>query len=168
MRVQDTPVSAARTRWCGQCEQFSGYTLARELGAPGGAGREFPAGTGIKMEPGSLVVIQVHYNTTSATPVTDNSSMSFRTEPTVDRPALIVPYANPAWIMGAIPMAIPAGDSSVTHGMSYDVISANILSYFGEEEINGSEGLEIHNVGLHMHELGTRGIFVYRAGRWES
>ena len=60
--------------------------------------------------------------------------------------------------MGAIPMAIPAGDSSVTHGMSYDVISANILSYFGEEEINGSEGLEIHNVGLHLHELGTRGI----------
>lgn len=138
----------------------SSFRGVRWLGswAPGGAGREFPAGTGIKMQPGSLVVIQVHYNTTTAESTKDNSSMSFRTESTVERPALIVPYANPAWILGAIPMTIPAGESSVTHGMSYDVISANILSYFGETDIDGSNGLEIHNVGLHMHELGRRGI----------
>ena len=53
-------------------------------------------------------------------------------------------------------MSIPAGDPSVTHGMSYDIIAGNLLAYFGEENIDASDGLEIHNVGLHMHQLGTQ------------
>ena len=119
------------------------------------------------MEPGSLVVIQVHYNTTSATPVTEQQQYVLQNRAHSGPTALIVPYANPAWIMGAIPMAIPAGDSSVTHGMSYDVISANILSYFGEE-IQRFRGTGNPQCGPAHARTRYARHFVYRAGRWES
>jgi hypothetical protein len=139
----------------GNGSDISGFTRTRWLAswAPGGIGTEFPAGTGIKMEPGSLVVIQVHYNTTTAEPVIDDSSMSFQTTDEVDRPALIMPYTNPLWVMGAQPMTIPAGEASVTHSTSFDIISADVFSNFGSD-MDSSRGIEIHNVGLHMHELG--------------
>jgi hypothetical protein len=69
--------------------------------APGGMGREFPAGTGIKIEPGSLVVIQVHYNSIDDEPVSDDSSMSFQTSETVEREAVVIPYTNPLWVLGS-------------------------------------------------------------------
>src|SRR5690606_26457148 len=31
--------------------------------APGGVGQDFPAGTGLRVEPGSKIVVQMHYNT---------------------------------------------------------------------------------------------------------
>jgi len=117
-------------------------------------GRAFPEGTGIKIEPGSLVIIQVHYNSITAEPALDDTSMSFRTAATVERPALITPFTNPLWVMGTQPMTIPAGESSVSHGISYDIVSFDIFSRFGEDDMDSSMGIEVHNVGLHMHELG--------------
>ena len=137
---------------------LSGFAATRWLGswAPGGGGRGFPEGTGIKMEPGSLVVIQVHYNTITAEPVPDDSSMSFRTSDTVDRQAIILPFTNPLWVMGSLPMSIPAGESSVTHKAAFDLVAADVLSRYGSSDLDGSMGIEVHNVGLHMHELGKQ------------
>ena len=51
-------------------------------------------------------------------------------------------------------MTIPAGEESVSHALSYDIVGANICSAFGEDTMDSSMGIEVHNVGLHMHELG--------------
>jgi len=122
--------------------------------APGGSGRAFPEGTGIKVEAGSLIIVQIHYNSTTTNPLADQSSMSFRVAESVESPALILPYANPGWILGYQPMSIPAGESSVKHGMSWDIVANGLLDYMGDNSIDDANGLLIHNAGLHMHQLG--------------
>jgi hypothetical protein len=131
-------------------------TGTRWLGswAPGGAGRSFPAGTGIKIEPGSLVIVQMHYNTTEVSPAADQTSIAFKVADTVDKPALILPYTNPGWVLGYSPMTLPAGEASVKYAMSWDIIENDFLSYFGDNSIDDDNGLMIHMSGLHMHQLG--------------
>jgi hypothetical protein len=139
---------------------IAGFSQTKWLAswAPGGNGTGFPEGTGIRMEPGMLVAIQVHYNSTTADPVADNTSMSFRTQTAVERPALVLPFTNPLWVMGTQPMTIPAGESSVSHEAGFDIVAADVFSRFGEGELDSSRGIEVHNVGLHMHELGRRAV----------
>jgi hypothetical protein len=124
---------------------------ARLLGAwaPGSAGGDFAAGTGIKVEPGSKVVLQVHYSTLNAIGQ-DRTRVQFKLEDSVDKQAAIVPFANPFWIMpGGMP--IPAGSSSVRHSFDFDLTQA--LSEVTQKVIpNGS--FVVYGTALHMHLLG--------------
>jgi hypothetical protein len=117
--------------------------------APGTLGSDFPAGTGIRVEPGSAVIVQVHYNVLEASPQPDQSSIQLRLDDAVTKEARVQPWANPSWI-GSDAMMIPAGQADVTHAFEFDASLA-------PEAAGGPGGpFTIYSAGLHMHQLGTR------------
>jgi hypothetical protein len=112
--------------------------------APGTLGSDFPPGTGLLVEPGSAVVMQVHYNVLTAGAEPDLTSVQMRIDDTVERVAEVMPWANPAWLEGGMP--IPAGDEDVEHSFAFD---ASFL--------HGGD-FTIYSAALHQHQLGTRSI----------
>ena len=113
--------------------------------APGGLGYDQPPGTGIQVEPGSKIVLQMHYNALSSSDEPDRSSIDLKLDATVDRPARVMPFANPAWVnFGS--MEIPAGEEDVMHRFELDVTS------FQQEP----RPFTIYSGSLHMHLLGER------------
>lgn len=111
--------------------------------APGGTGTTYPAGTGIHVAEGSLIALQLHYNTTAAGPLPDQSSLQVSLEAEVEAPARIVKLADPAWVYGE-GMDIPAGQDDVVHSFETPELAA------------GTDGL-VWGAGLHLHQLGRRG-----------
>jgi hypothetical protein len=136
---------------------------------PGQLNALFPAGTGIRVEPGSLLVMQLHYNTDNAEPAPDQTGVAFSLAEQVERPAILQLFTRPAWFQpGGMP--IPAGDSDVTHLADMD-LDLFLTALELDDDIGLAPGgdLEIHGVGVHMHELGTRGrVAVRRANGTEG
>ncbi|MCB9680829.1 MAG: monooxygenase [Alphaproteobacteria bacterium] len=135
---------------------------------PGAAAVPFPEGTGLKMEPGDILIAQFHYNTLSASPVADQSSIEVMVADTVESPAWVLPFTNPGWITGLEllggAMTIPAGESYVMHETSSGpgdlMISAARRSLGLPEDAT----FLVHNVGHHMHQLGTSGFIDIQHG----
>jgi hypothetical protein len=110
---------------------------------PGTAGTDFPAGTGIPIEPGSKLVLQVHYSQLSGDADFDQSHVELKLEPQVDRIAWIQSWTDPTWF-GDDAMLIPAGARDVKFAASFDP------TLF----VSGGEPFVMHAAGLHMHALG--------------
>jgi hypothetical protein len=120
--------------------------------APGSLGSDFPPGTGLAVEPGGAVVMQVHYNIGAAGALPDASEVWFKVDDTVEKVAQIQPWANPQWLNGQMPIA--AGDEDVMHAFEFD---ATVLT-------NGGD-FTIYTAALHQHNLGTRSkASIERAG----
>jgi mono/diheme cytochrome c family protein len=117
--------------------------------APGGRGYDLPEGTGIPVPPGSVVVMQVHYNTLVETPQSDRSSMRFKLDDTVAKPSKWLPWTHPLWVDNRMPMSIPAGQAGVRHAFSFDPTIDRVGMPFG-----AGRPFDIHLVGTHMHLLG--------------
>jgi mono/diheme cytochrome c family protein len=147
------PGDVADAQALDDAEEGPGYTCyggpgfnANWLGAwaPGGNGTDFPAGTGLKVLPGSKVVVQIHYNTLVAGPQPDRTSMDFRVDASVEKEAWVQPWANPSWLQGDN-MSIPAATEDVSHSWAYD-----------PTKVVGDGGpLLVYSGSLHMHQLGT-------------
>lgn len=120
--------------------------------APGGITGDYPEGTGIEMEPGSKVVLQIHYNTLVGDLRPDRSGVQLKLDGEVERPAYTLPWMDPAWISGGMP--IPAGEAAVVHAFELDpTLFMNLLT----DVIPPNTPFEIHSAVHHMHTLGTRG-----------
>jgi len=132
------------------CFGGSGVDSNEWLGAwaPGSLGTDFPAGTGIRVEPGSKVVLQMHYNTLTAGPQPDQTSVDFKLEDTVEKVGRIQPWAKPSWLSGQN-MLIPAGETDVMHTFELDPTGF----------ISGGKAFTMYSASLHMHTLGTRAKF---------
>ncbi len=116
---------------------------------PGQGGGDFPAGTGIKVPPGSKVVLQMHYNLSLGAGAADQTELLMKIDSTVDREAAFAPWLNVAWVDGG--MSIPAFQST-THTHTGD--PRGWFSIFaGDTDV--SNGFRIHGAMLHMHKLGT-------------
>jgi hypothetical protein len=121
---------------------------------PGREGQLFPAGTGIQVMPGSKIVLQIHYNLTSANAAPDRTSIAMSLASSVEKRAIVQPWANPAWLReGGMP--IPAGQQDVRHRFAFDL--APVLSRLTDGVFRDNEPFTLHGVGLHMHTLGTWG-----------
>lgn len=125
---------------------------------PGTPERPFPEGTGIRIEPGSLLIVQMHYNTLSADPVADQSTVEIAVADSVEREAMVVPFTDLGWVSRGIigaPMEIPAGEPSVSH----DTVATASSPFFGRARdtlgLADDAPLVVHNAGHHMHTLGT-------------
>jgi hypothetical protein len=118
---------------------------------PGSMAREVPAGTGIEMQPGSLVIMQVHYNTNEKEPeeVSDQTTFEVMLDDVVDKPAYVARFLNPLWVDGS--MRIPANDSFVQKTFTYDV--TGVMSLAGIGLPNDSPFL-IYSANVHMHLRG--------------
>lgn len=112
---------------------------------PGSGAQDFPEGLGRRVKGNSRILLNVHYEL-SAGPAPDQTKLRMRLDDQVETKLEGLAVMNPAWLAGKT-MMIPAGDSDVQFGYAYDP-----ATWF-----NFGQKLKIHNVSLHMHELGSRG-----------
>ena len=120
--------------------------------APGGVGSDFPPGTGMPVEAGSKIALQVHYNTLVEEPQPDRTKVVFKVDKEVEHTAFVLPWTNYAWL-GGTGMEIPAGEADVVHSHSADLMQ--ILSFIlGDNDV---DRIRIYSAALHMHVLGTSG-----------
>ena len=117
--------------------------------APGGSGRDLSDGIGILIEPGALIVLQVHYNTLTSVPTMARTSIDLKIDDIVEHDAITLPWTDPLWWFGDS-MTIPAGLSEVTHSFSKDPTSFYTRGY----------PIDIYQTSLHMHMLGTKSSMV--------
>lgn len=128
--------------------------------APGMDGHVFPEGTGIKVEPGSGLVVQMHYYASEAPGEVDSGTrMEFMTAREVERPAVMFAQTRNDWLSGEDnnTMVIPAGEQR-TYGLRENL--GEMMGYFAyltgipEERV---QALEVHSANLHMHAFGHSG-----------
>jgi mono/diheme cytochrome c family protein len=126
--------------------------------APGTPPSDLPAGTGIRMAPGSKLIVQVHYNLLSWDGEPDRTAIDVKVDPTVEHEAQWAFFANPAWIFSG-QMPIAAGEADATHSFSMDPT----------DFLYGGRSFYIHQAGLHMHTRGTEATLdIVRGGAGES
>lgn len=154
-------------------EEGPGYTC---FGSPGGGGGfnqqwlgAWAPGTlpsvdptrGIEVQPGSAIVLQMHYHPTPEPPA-DRTKIRLKLADSVDVPLYVVPFTNPDWLGGS--MVIPAGDPAVVHQFEIDLTNW-IGDFFPGAGVSNGEPFMIHEVSLHMHTRGSRAsIELDRAG----
>jgi hypothetical protein len=145
------------------CYGGPGGTRPGWLGAwvPGSNAGALPPGTGIRVAPGSKVVVQMHYHATpGAGP--DRTTLAIRTADAVEREAFVVPFTDPAWLAGG--MEIPAGEPEVVHEFAVDLSKAAPL-LMPDGGFASGDPLRVHALALHMHTFGTSAdVTVLRAG----
>lgn len=117
--------------------------------APGVPGAGYYKDTGIKVEPGSKIIVQLHYNVLPTANESDLTSVDFRLEDSVKKEAILFPYTNPQWLRGQN-MKIAANDSNATHSFN---LPLSFLSLVAPKV----KGLTIYSAMLHMHQLGASG-----------
>jgi hypothetical protein len=105
--------------------------------APGGGARTLPEGYGVRVKPGSLVAVQLHYYSLTP-PGPDQTQVNLRVSETELGWADVQPWTEVAWVLG-LGMDIPANTDGVTHVFEYT-----------EED----SSFTLHDVGLHMHTMG--------------
>jgi len=98
------------------------------------------------VEPGSVLVLQVHYNTTERTGEWDETSLDLKLEPSVSTPGTLLTWIDPE---APASLYIPAGAKDVEFTFDEPVPAA----------------ARLHFAGVHMHLLGNAGsVVVERAG----
>jgi hypothetical protein len=128
--------------------------------APGMDGHVFPEGTGIRLDPGSGLVVQMHYYSSTAPGESDiDTSLDFMVESTVERPAFHLAQTRNDWLVSerSGTMVIPP-ESQRTFEVANNL--GDMLGYFAflaqvpEDQI---QALELHSANLHMHSFGHSG-----------
>jgi hypothetical protein len=128
--------------------------VAQALGAwaPGSRGGDFPAGTGLQIDPGSRIILQVHYNLTGGLGPSDRTSIELKLDESVARQAFLLPWADPQWV-NAGAMRIPAGEADVSHAFTF--APGSYLGLITGNRIP-SGPFTVHAAALHQHLRGTR------------
>lgn len=122
---------------------------------PGSTAGALPAGSGLRVEPGAKIVVQMHYHTLpGAGP--DRTVLKIRTADAVERVATVAPFTNPGWVTGMTPMEIPAGAPEVVKSFSIDLSKALPLLAEGND-LDPTRPLLLHSAAVHMHTLGVSG-----------
>lgn len=138
----------------------SGPRIPEQLGfwVPGMRSTPFPAGTGIRVEPGSMLIAQMHYNTSTSAPVSDQSVIELATTDSVEKEATVMQAVDLGWVtnglFGGDAMTIPAGEQDVAHDTS--IAFDSVIVTRAREALGLAEdaSLVLYTAGHHMHELG--------------
>jgi Copper type II ascorbate-dependent monooxygenase, C-terminal domain len=123
--------------------------------SPGARSTSYPTDTGVRVTPGSRIVMQMHYAINAVSGKGDQSSIGFRLAKKVSRPLGIIAVTNAGWTRNNPRMLIPAGEPSVEHSASVNFDSVGPRTSTTLEIPAGSPML-VHEVGLHMHTLGKQ------------
>jgi hypothetical protein len=131
---------------------------ARWLGAwvPGMDNLTSPEGTGVQVDPGSSLIVQIHYNNLLGDTVADQTSLAFKVTDTVERPGTFIPIVDYGWVVGSTSMTIPAGEAEVHHGVELERTSFLFDYLLGTQGFGPTEEVDVWRSALHMHLLGTR------------
>ncbi len=132
--------------------------------APGMHGTELPSGTGIRLEPGTALVMQYHFHAVEhpkghalhAVDREQGGKISLRLVDSVDKPAFVNILSNDIWYdsrtNGSMVIPPKAG-IAVQATVSIKDLLPQILAKTGLTSIRQ---LEIHSANLHMHTRGVR------------
>ena len=121
---------------------------------PGVQALEF--NNGVLLEPGSKLVMQMHYYTGQSPEALDQSGFRLKTSSSVEAEAYYMPWMNITWPIGSMP--IPVSDTRTVHEFQADPTEAfNIEIFAGEQD--WSTGMLLHSVFAHMHVLGRRIVY---------
>ena len=119
---------------------------------PGNLPRVLPEGIGRELPANTRIMLNVHYDTGHGT-APDLSSVDIMLEDEVERLERGIPVGNPLWFAGE-GMQIDAGDPDASAWFAYDP----------SEAVTKGRSVQLHNVMLHMHELGSVGrVAILRA-----
>jgi hypothetical protein len=118
---------------------------------PGGVQGLLPNGVGIGVEPGTIIILQVHYTTGTESLGADLTELDVQVEAEVDEVGQIQTLTDPAWVFEG-QMGIPAQTEGVQHEVSRGFRSDQ----------------RIHAVNLHMHQLGKATRFAVIDGEDED
>ncbi|HWO23926.1 MAG TPA: hypothetical protein VNO30_34525 [Kofleriaceae bacterium] len=119
---------------------------------PGNLPRVLPEGLGRELPARTRLVVNIHYDTGHGT-APDRSAIDLTLADRVDRLERGIPVGNPLWFAGE-GMQIDAGDPDAWVWFAYDP----------SEAVTAGRAALLHNVMLHMHELGTVGrVAILRA-----
>lgn len=122
------------------------------LWGPGQDPQIWPDGTGLRVQPGSVFVLQVHYSVPDGRGE-DRTAIELRLEDTVTREAAMLPFVNLDWVTRQT-MVIPAGRADVRHTHQRDVTADPTAGLYTNGVLRRGEPFEIFNVNLHMHTRG--------------
>ena len=132
---------------------------------PGGEGADYPEGTGIEIPPGSKLIVQMHYNTSTAAAVPDQTKLLVRTDKSVEKKAAIMPFTKLTWVTQQT-MTIPAHTSDVVHEVLADPTPFVNIATGGALPSNAP--FTVYQGGVHMHTRGKSGsLRIVRAGAEE-
>lgn len=121
--------------------------------APGITAGELPAGTGVRVDPGSKIAMQMHYNTINTEPKPDQSRLDIRYVDAVDREALTLFFLDVDWYpTGGMP--IPANDPNVTHQFVGNLSWPISFSGGASIGLTADDPVAMHSVFMHQHVLG--------------
>jgi hypothetical protein len=119
--------------------------------APGAVGMDFPADTGVLVEPGSKIILQLHYNTSNTPPAPDQTTLDIEVAPTVKKPAFVMPFTDPEWLKGK--MSIPPNVADTMYSYSLDPTpDMNLLT---QGLIPAAVPFTVYLSFLHMHTRGS-------------
>ncbi len=127
--------------------------------APGGYGGELPKGTGVKILPGSHLVVQIHYHNQNRAPKPDLSRLDLQLSDAVARPSAWISILNANWLTAPDRFEIPPGKKEVRFTFTGD---PRTNSSFRLGDLDLSNGFVVHAAALHMHMLGSGGKLVIK------
>ena len=103
-----------------------------------------PEGLGRKIEPGTLLLLNLHYDMTAGDGQ-DQSSVQFMLEDSVDHEVTALALMHPLWLYGES-MAVPGDSEETSYGFSWD-----------PSKFYGWKTYDVWGAFFHMHELGQSG-----------
>ncbi len=122
---------------------------------PGNLGVDFPDGSGLKIQPGSKIFIQTHYNSVNTGKQPDLSTLDLSLEATVRKPGLVEAMSDLKWIQNKT-MIIPAFAKDTAHRFEED--PTLYPSAFNSDFIDGKP-VKVYATTLHMHQMGSKATF---------
>ncbi|MCB1154121.1 hypothetical protein KDL45_10765, partial [bacterium] len=144
---------------------------------PGNGARVFPQGSGIKVNPGSKIVLQMHYYVEEQyRNESDKTGIDFMLADDVEKLGAYAPFLNVLWPTKPEKMLIPAGATDVRHSTKQD--PRWYLGPFVGGAIDLDDGFTIHSGMLHLHLLGRGGTlklmhedgtedYIVEVGHWD-
>jgi hypothetical protein len=135
------------------CFGSSGLPSQNMVGAwaPGAAVVNFPKGTGIQLPPDRVLVMQIHYNVSTGTPLADRTTARFSFATQVVQGALVIPIADNGF-------RVPPNVTEYTPPNHPYPLVNNLM--FGGQPITA----RLWGLGAHMHTRGTRVTVAHDSG----
>ncbi|HHO49653.1 MAG TPA: hypothetical protein ENK18_01995 [Deltaproteobacteria bacterium] len=121
--------------------------------APGVGAVRTPRGTGLEVEPGSTLVVQMHYYTLATDDPTDQTAVHFQTATEVDQVGYSVFWLDLTWALSPTSMQIPAGAEGVGYAYRAPLQELPGLSLLAPD-LDLTAPVRIHSVMPHQHLLG--------------
>ena len=166
--------AAYEARYPGGVQDLLDGIWRLEVWTPGTWGGAFPEGTGVRIEPGSAVAVQMHYFSGNAPPgeVDAGTQIHLQVADRTERRAFVFPQTRVPWLYGEAnrSMVILPGESATYEVTdNFDSLRSYAAWVTGVEE-ERIAALEVHWSHLHMHAFGRSGeiTLVDSDGRTET